>query len=189
MSKLFPRYVDKSIEEFQILDPSHEVAVQRVKEYLASLADCRRYGFGLTFLGLTGVGKTFLAQMVLKSAEEEGFNIDSIELATQDLHQCIRQSRQETDFVLFDDVGREPEDESDRSNRLVFSMIQFRSKRMLPFLITSSLPLEYMEQRYTEGFVSLLYEATEIVVVGGEDYRRTGSAEGRRFPPHRPGSP
>jgi DNA replication protein DnaC len=70
MKSLFPKYADKTLEDFQILDPSHEVALQKVKNYTASLIEMRKAGHGLTFLGPVGVGKTYLAEMVLKAAQE-----------------------------------------------------------------------------------------------------------------------
>jgi DNA replication protein DnaC len=192
MNKLFPRYADKSLADFQILDPSHEAALQTVKDYLSRLYECCRMGIGLTFLGPVGVGKTYLAQMVLKEAQAQGHSIESVELSTYiDLHQermmlsrsdpegdeiqvvnqHIRKIRGKTDFVLFDDMGREHAGDSGWSNHILYDTLRFRSNRNLPFLITTSLPISRLDDRYTEGFSSLLHEVTELIVIEGKDFR------------------
>jgi DNA replication protein DnaC len=69
MIGLFPDYADKNLEDFQIQDPSHEMALRTVEKYIADLRGMHRRGHGLTFLGNVGVGKTMLAEMVLKAAQ------------------------------------------------------------------------------------------------------------------------
>jgi DNA replication protein DnaC len=200
MKNLFPKYADKTLEDFQILDPSHEVALQKIKSYTASLIDMRKAGHGLTFLGPVGVGKTFLAEMVLKAAQEtvyRKYGVDfeekySIESITADsfidlhqttmnkdveadrrskAHQQIRRIKSGVDFVLFDDLGREHLGTTDWSSHLLFNMLRSRSNRRLPFLLTSNLDLTEMAERYDEGFISLLREDTDIIVLEGEDFR------------------
>lgn len=70
MKGLFPPYANKTLDEFQVLNPSQEEALHRIKGYINMIPDMRRTGHGLTILGPTGVGKTYLAEMVLKAAQE-----------------------------------------------------------------------------------------------------------------------
>jgi len=190
LNKLFPRYAGKTLDDFQVTDPSHEVALREVKTYMGAVREARAAGHGLTFLGQAGVGKTYLAEMVLKYAQEEGFSIESIAAATYiDLHydqmvyskhdedeeyrthQHIQRIQSQTDFVLFDDVGREHSGQSEWSNHILFNALRFRSDRCLPFLVTSNLTPTALNERYTEGFLSLLREVTTVLIIEGEDFR------------------
>lgn len=197
MNGIFPRYADASLKDFQVRWPDHEAALKTVKSYIEGLRENRARGHGLTFLGLTGVGKTFLASMVLKEATAQGYSVESIEVdnyATllhnkmmwsdmdeDDLayksHQHITRIRSKVDFLLLDDVGREhdpktgPQRGAGWSGSQLFNLIRHRSNRLRPCLLTTNLTMEELDLRYGEGFSSLLHEATDIIVIEAEDHR------------------
>lgn len=77
------------------------------------------------------------------------------------------------DFLLLDDVGREHESASGWSDDKVFNLLRFRHNRCLPTILTTNVPIEQLEERYTEGMRSFLQEATVIIPMEGEDYRWT----------------
>ena len=191
MNRLFPLYADKTLDDFQILNHSHDAATQDVKTYLAALPEALTAGYGLTFVGPTGTGKTHLAQMVLKEAQHKGFTIESIELSTYiKLHHDrimyaeqdngdaldktltqIRRIRSKTDFVLLDDVGREYDGGSGWATQILFDTLRFRYNRKRPFLVTTNLPVDSLDERYTEGLTGLLSEVTKIILLKGDDFR------------------
>jgi DNA replication protein DnaC len=79
--------------------------------------------------------------------------------------------RTAADWVLLDDIGREYESGSGWSANQLFDLTRFRYNRGLPFLLTSNCGEDQLDQRYTEGLVSFLHEATEVIYIGSEDYR------------------
>lgn len=190
MNSLFPEYQDLSLEDFQVRDPSQQEVLQTVRSYLGDLKANRVTGRGLTFMGAAGVGKTYLAEMVLKQAHQERYTIESITVATLvQMHQKlfgkleddyelasvehqIERLQYQTDFVLFDDVGREYDSGSGWASQILFNVVRDRYNRKLPFLVTTNLPLPKLEVRYTESFVSMLHGKTDIFWMQGEDYRK-----------------
>lgn len=196
-NKLFNEFRDKTIGDFEILDPSHSYAVEATRQYMDGLKDHLRTGYGLFIMGPSGVGKTFLANMVLGRAMLEDFRIEAIEFANyvdfhhqmfmfqsqvragyddavQDvfrLHNRLQDIKLRTDFVLFDDIGREHESGSGWSNEQLFDVFRTRWNRGKPTLFTTNLSMDELTRRYTPGFTSLLYKATRIILVEGEDYR------------------
>jgi DNA replication protein DnaC len=117
---LFPGYADKTLEEFQTLTPSHEEALRRIQAYTSNLIEMRKAGYGLTILGPQGVGKTHLAQMVLKQAKEtvykkyiasesftleKKYTVESIEAETYiSLHQKLMDMDKREDYEEYGEV-------------------------------------------------------------------------------------
>jgi DNA replication protein DnaC len=197
----FAPFRDKTINNFQVFNEKQEIPAEIIKGYLTNLDDNRLRGRGLMFLGPTGVGKTLLASIVLNEAQGRGYRIEAIELSTyvglhkdmfglshslrggneeiEDEYIKARQhiriikgvSKRSTDFVLFDDVGREFQSESGWSQNEFFDTIKSRYDRGLPSLVTTNKSFEELDERYTVGLTSLLMEATEIIWVDGTDYR------------------
>jgi len=82
MKRTFSPFHDTRISDFAPLNESLAAAMERVGKYIANLEDARTRGHGLTLLGPSGVGKTMLASTVLNEAEQRGYRIEAIELAT-----------------------------------------------------------------------------------------------------------
>lgn len=197
MNDIFVEYRNKTIGDFEIRDPSHSQAVEAVKKYMEAIKDHRKHAYGLFLTGPSGVGKTFLASMVLKCAQAEGFSIEAMEFATyvnmhhrmfrydsqvragysdavEDFHGIdvqVRRMHNRIDFVLFDDIGREHESGSGWSNEQLFDIFRYRFNRGKPTIFTTNKSMPELKSRYSEGFTSLLHGATRIILVEGEDYR------------------
>src|ERR1700747_1196197 len=82
MNSLFPDYEDLCLEDFQPRDASQRDALKAVQDYMDNLPEVRKLGLGLTFLGPAGLGKTYLAEMVIKQAAQERYSIESLEAST-----------------------------------------------------------------------------------------------------------
>src|SRR5215467_2272865 len=124
VNRVFSQYREKSIDDFQGYTAALEDVVKRTNFYIQEIPYNRTHGVGLLLVGQSGVGKTFLANMVLKSAQEKhGYKIEAVELSTYiDLHhKTFKLSNDDdrfdrafdhleyikrADFVLFDDIGR-----------------------------------------------------------------------------------
>lgn len=200
MKQSFAPFRQKMLKDFVAVSESQARAHDVVARYIANLEDARQQGKGLTILGLNGVGKTMLANIVLNAVHDRGYRIEAIELCvyvdllkdafilrdivrTRDdmLDEYVRErqhlryiegvSKRSADWVLFDDVGREFPSESGWSQGKLFDVVRSRFDRNLPTLLTSNLSLRELEDRYTKGLGSFLKEATQVIVVEGDDFR------------------
>jgi DNA replication protein DnaC len=110
-----------------------------------------------------------LAQLLRKSDDDT--LVDQYVKVRQHVRYIHGVSKHAADWVLFDDVGREFPSESGWSQNEFFDTLRCRWNRGLPSLLTTNLPLADLEGRYTEGLTSLLMEATDVIVMEGDDYR------------------
>lgn len=199
--RVFPLYEDSTLEDFEILSQEQKVAVEIVEEYLKELHEEPLSPQGLTFTGPTGVGKTHLACVVLKEAKAAGLRIECLTMSmyiqmNHDLFDAkmliqagwddrageyLEQSRRlraaqgrlkkSTQMLLLDDIGREHESGSGWSNEQLFDLLRNRYFRKLPTIFTTNWKLGGLQERYGEGFSSVLQQATQIVNLNAEDYR------------------
>jgi len=193
MNDVFPHYRGKTLDGFEANTPILKEAMVTVEGYIARIALARAKGLGMIFAGPNGVGKTHLACCVMTAARETGHKIECIELATyidlwQEMFRITDEDRIEyindqlryikrVHFLLLDDLGREHESVSGWSNERVFDLVRYRFNRGHPTLITTNLPFDELDRRYTEGMSSFLHEATVKVWMEGEDYRPHINAE------------
>jgi len=206
MRDVFAPYREMTLKDYQVQNESQAATVIAVGAYIQTLEENRVHGKSLSLLGPNGVGKTMIASIVLNAARNLEYRAEAIEFASYvnlhkekwNLHDLLRHGHDDmidayirvrshiryiqghltksADWVLFDDVGREFPSESGWSQNELFDTLRFRWNRGLPFLLTTNLPLSELELRYTIGLGSFLNEASEIILVEGDDYRwRKGS--------------
>jgi DNA replication protein DnaC len=194
---IFPRYRGKGLDDFEVTNTSLEKAVEVTRSYISDLEAMKRSGKGITFAGQNGVGKTHLACAVMAAVGDAGYKYECIELSSYidlnlemfrvtsrlkvgyeedeersfELDKRLRFIKNRADFVLLDDLGREHESQSGWSNERVFDLLRFRHNRNLPTLITTNMPFDELDNRYTQGLGSFLHEATILVGLESEDYR------------------
>ena len=168
MKKVFPQYLDKTLDNFEATTPNLEKAVKVTRNYIDNLKEMKDQGRGITFVGENGVGKTHLACAVLSAVRSpdrdqwltrKPVSIECIELATwidlwqetfklsgedERYHYISDQLRyvKRVSFLLLDDLGREHESVSGWSNERVFDLLRYRHNRCLPTLITTNIPIE-----------------------------------------------
>ena len=170
--KIFAQFRDKTLEDFEVsdqADPTLAKAVEIVQEYIAHLPEMRAQGKGLTFVGKNGVGKTYLACMVLEAVMQHTppWRTECIELSTfvemhhdlfalgkllpdYDMDYWKLKNRLDyikgypenpAAFTLLDDLGREHESASGWSSEIVFDVLRYRRNRNLPTLLTTNIPI------------------------------------------------
>jgi DNA replication protein DnaC len=201
VNRPFTPFRDKSISDFIPEHPSQKEALDAVTAYIENREENYRHGRGLLLMGPPGVGKTFLANLVLKSFMEAGDTVEAIELDSyiglfherfslleqmkhndydddrfDKINQQLFNIRGKTKWVLLDDIGREHESASGWSNLQLFNLFRFRWNRGKPTLFTTNFTLPDLENRYSDSFVSLLHEAVTILLVEGTDHREVWSA-------------
>lgn len=197
MNKVFKQFRGKTLDDYV---PGHETqqeAKEAIRSYIEHLVSYRERGRGLSLLGPVGVGKSMLACIVMEAAQEAGYRIECMEMASyvqtiknswrldamarQDydeygegmdkLHERLNSVKNTAEFLLLDDVGREYPSESGWSAQQLFDLIRYRYNRGKVTLITSNLLPPQFDLRYTEGMTSFLMEATQVVQLAGHDYR------------------
>jgi DNA replication protein DnaC len=201
MKQAFAPFRQKDLTDFVSISESQAMASDVVARYISMLEDARSQGKGLTLLGPNGVGKTMLANVVLSEAQNRGYRVEAIELwvyvdllkdsfvlrdivkmgrddmldeyvrVRQHLRYIDGMSKRSADWVLFDDVGREFPSESGWSQGKLFDVVRSRFDRNLCTLLTSNLSIAELENRYDKGLGSFLNEATEVIVMQGDDFR------------------
>jgi DNA replication protein DnaC len=112
----------------------------------------------------------FALHSLIKASDDERI-VDEYVKLRQHLRYIQGVSKHSADWVLFDDVGREYPSESGWSQAEFFDTVRSRWNRNLPTLVTSNLPMSELDQRYGEGLSSLLMEATQVILVEGDDFR------------------
>lgn len=120
---------------------------------------------------------SFALHNLMKAADDDDEIVNEYVQTRQHLRRIQGLSkRSAADWVLFDDVGREFPSESGWSQHEFCDTLRYRWHRGLPTLVTSNLPMKALDERYGEGLSSVLMEATQVILVDGEDYRwKTGS--------------
>ena len=194
MNRPFAQFRDKTLEEFAPRTPSQKEALDIVQRYIEDREKNLRSGWGLLLTGKPGVGKTFLANMVLKACQEKGESIEAFEMSAfielflerfalqhreesdqryYEIQDHIHRIRTKTQWVLFDDIGREHESASGWSNEQLFNVFRYRYDRGRPTLFTTNFNLDELGTRCSEGFISQIGESCHVIAMESNDYRWT----------------
>lgn len=133
---------------------------------------------GLLMIGGTGLGKTHLSLSVAKRIIEKDFCVvycSSPELLRTIDNEQFGRSEGDTmsvisscDLLVLDDLGAE--NSTERSNSLLYEIINGRLCRSLPMIISTNLSAEQLNTRYNERLFSRLF-SLEVLFFQGDDNR------------------
>lgn len=143
---------------------------------------------GVTISGNTGSGKTHLALAILcaeilKIIKEENYDkyryafrfVTSSEFARQskintfDKTQFYFKDLEESDLLIFDDLGSESVTEFTKEN--IFSLLDYRVNKKLKTIVTTNLTMNEIKNKYHERVSSRLKEFGPFVEIKNSDYR------------------
>ncbi|MBI4596513.1 MAG: ATP-binding protein, partial [Candidatus Tectomicrobia bacterium] len=192
-SMLEKRFRRMSFEDF-IPKKGTKDAYDLALDYVARYEDLAAEGRGLTFLGETGVGKTFLACAILRELIHRK-HIPGAIVYVPKLLDKIRSSygayaesppsgkKRRTanvvmelvstiDFLILDDLGAEKT--SPWVMERLTMVVNDRYEKMLPTIVTSNEGLSRLAKRVGKRTVSRLAEMNRTVLMEGEDFRSMG---------------
>lgn len=143
---------------------------------------------GVTISGNTGSGKTHLALAILCSEiskiikEENHYKyryafrfVTSSEFARQskintfDKTQSYFKDLEESDLLIFDDLGTESATDFTKEN--IFSLLDYRVNKKLKTIVTTNLTMNEIKNRYHERVSSRLKEFGPFIEIKNSDYR------------------
>lgn len=153
------------------------------RENMARILDfCKRYtetfttkSGSLFFAGPTGLGKTHLSMAIARETAGKGYNVaygsayDFLRVI-EDEHFGRVQNRQtmdallDADLLIFDDLGAEFS--TSFSASAIYNLINTRSVRRNPTIISSNLTAKELGEKYSQRVVSRLYQFTYLRFVG-----------------------
>ncbi len=199
LSRVPRRYEQCALDNFDDIHALQRAAKDLARVYVEAYPVQEA---GLLFLGPCGVGKTHLAVAILKSLIQDkgvaGLFYDFRDLlkeiqnsynpVSQASEMDILQPVLRAEFLVLDDLGaRKP---SAWVEETLAHIINQRYNDRRPTVFTSNFLDAYdqprsdqdtLEERIGTRLRSRLYEMCKVVVVQGEDYRKTAKQAGYRF--------
>ncbi len=132
------------------------------------------------FLGGTGLGKTHLSLAIMNEVMKKGFNVfyDSADNMLKEMErerfskkslEGIEEEIDNADLLIIDDLGSEYK--TAFSETAVYNLINNSILKSKPMIISSSLSLKQLEDRYGQRVVSRL-NSFEIIKFKGTDIRQ-----------------
>lgn len=156
------------------------------KEQLTTLADCGfiRRGENLLLTGLTGTGKSFLANALGLQAIKLGLRVlylsmnhftDELRMAKHDgTFEDLLKRLDRNDLIIFDDFGLQQMDENTRIALLTLLDDRYEKKSVI---ITSQLPIDkwydyIAEATLADAIIDRLYNSSHHIALEGPSLRK-----------------
>lgn len=174
-----------------------------VRSFIDNVDDAYSAGKGLLLVGPPGRGKSYVGCAVLRSlpskyryrfatlkgfirlnqrsfseqsAWEKGYDAEAYE-RWRKIQKLLNRLRNEYDFLLIDDVGKEYRTSSNFAENEFDYLLRHRYDRGLPTLMTSNVPLDQWVETYGEAMHSFVHECVYLIDMNGlPDLRRSARA-------------
>ena len=154
-----------------------------------NLSFCRRYAAefqpgarSLLFTGATGLGKTFLSACIARQVTDAGFGVvyataarlfsDYEAVKFDRLDASALEDYENCDLLILDDLGTEMTTPVVISS--LYTLVNQRILNHRSTIISTNLPAEKLEARYSAQIASRLLGCYELIVFEGEDIRMMG---------------
>jgi DNA replication protein DnaC len=162
---------------FDRIDPGVQPVV---RNYLKDLDTMLDNGDGLLLWGENGRGKTSIAAFVAKEVRRTGASVlmstaasllDSRLQKTEVDDGLLVDRARSVDFLLIDDMGREPARKSGFSDRFFENLLRERGANRLTTWITTNMGRDGLAERYKHSMMEVLKELVVPVKVEGDNHR------------------
>jgi len=139
-------------------------------------------GIGLLFTGPVGVGKTMLANLMLKQFVRSGYTCfattfaHTIEMFTAGWRswedkRYFQDKFMGSEVLLLDDLGRELRSTTKLSESTFDSILRARTQHSKPTFITTNMTTDELRNGYGAGELSLISEKAIEFHIDGDDFR------------------
>jgi DNA replication protein DnaC len=144
-----------------------------VSRYCSKIHAVRKRGVGLLLWGDNSRGKTYSAAIILKTAVRYGFSgycvlADQLKQAVIEQHtfeqsavgekKTVEQRAREVDFLVLEDLGKEYRAASGFSETQFENLIRYRTRNLMPTIITTNLSLAEFRDRYAKSSFEIAKE-------------------------------
>lgn len=176
----FDYYSDKIIPGLEVSEKENMKYIYQ-KTYEFTENDGEK---SLFFYGGCGLGKTFLSSCAAKKMMDEGKTViyststnifseyEDYKFGKKDINEYnkLREMLYNADLLIIDDLGVEVS--NPMSMQFFFDLTEKRISENKRMIINTNLSLDGIKKRYTERFISRLYEYFRIMKFFGEDIRK-----------------
>lgn len=139
------KYYPLTFKNIKIVSPSFKIAKERAEKYCINAKECFDRGLGIYFFGDNGRGKTAIISCMFKELIKKDFKpyITTMnELQNNIINKKITLNDvMKKQFLCIDDIGTEnylKNNDVNWTNELLFDIVSYRDKNMLPTLFTSN---------------------------------------------------
>ena len=177
------RYWDARIHRIPE-DAAHRPVLEA---YLRDIEEHHAKGEGLFLYGEYSVGKTFALSALAIAFVRMGYQAYVVQSADLneaiikglpfDAEQTVMDRCRTVDFLGIDDLGKEwLKKGSGFKEQAIEQLLRFRSRELLPTIITTNMNAETFKERYGESAAAILLESMIDLQMEGADLRRAGYA-------------
>lgn len=163
--------------KFDIDDGSMPDITSRSKKYVEVFDDMIVSGKGILFYGNTGTGKTFQSVCIANALLDKGYTVavtsfGRIERESFNNRQQYLDELNRNQLIVIDDYGTERY--NDYMQEIVYSVIDYRCKIGLPFIVTSNMNADEFKNPKTRNdkrIMSRILDRCVPILIKGEDRR------------------
>lgn len=161
---------------------------KQILEKLSKIDEMYELGSSLAFVGNFGVGKTYAASCILKTALMAGYSGKYLQMS--DVVNNLVSSKSDSseyledlvnfDFLVLDEFGKRSIFPSEKTEQLFGQTLEYvirtRFQNHMPTILCSNTEDidEVLSGDFSRAFSSLRSKYLKIIVVGGKDFRKSG---------------
>ncbi len=148
------RFVNATIENYQIYNEKQTPTINRVKAYLENIDEIMNGGFSMVFAGSSGTGKDHLLAAIGRKLIENNIELNVAKFYMLVAGALEAQSNGKNyieylkpyvnvHFLMISEVGMQKN--SDFERKIMYHLIDERYKDLKPFIITTNLSVEALK--------------------------------------------
>jgi len=177
---------NKSIDDFDTYGSSeYEKVKESVKDYLLNIDQMFIDNVGVTFYGANGVGKSFLASLIIREAYRHRYSAYRLTFANyKDVYTASwnpdsgdndnefgvsAYTYKAAEFLCLEEIGKEID--SKITTPILEDLLRYREDKGLPIILCMNLRMSALEDKYGASVASLIKGNTIPIKIEGEDKR------------------